>query len=214
MFDPYEVLGVGRDASDDEIKKAYRQLSRKYHPDANINNPDKAGAEERFKQVQAAYRQIQDERSGKYSSFGGFGPGAGPFGGAGQSAGQEDESDVRLRAAANYINSRHFREALNALDSIPESSRNAKWYFLGAVANAGTGNNVTARQMADRAVSMEPSNPQYQQLKSQLDSGGAWYQGMGRSYGMPMDEGAGLCPEACAASMLCSMCGPGVFCCI
>ena len=60
MTDPYSVLGVSRDASDEEIKKAYRTLSRKYHPDANINNPNKAQAEEMFKKVQAAYDQIMN----------------------------------------------------------------------------------------------------------------------------------------------------------
>ena len=58
MFDPYQVLGISRGASDDEIKKAYRSLSRKYHPDANMNKPNKAQAEEKFKQVQQAYDQI------------------------------------------------------------------------------------------------------------------------------------------------------------
>ena len=62
MLDPYSVLGVSRDASMDEIKKAYRKLSRKYHPDANINNPNKEQAEEMFKQVQQAYDQIVRER--------------------------------------------------------------------------------------------------------------------------------------------------------
>ena len=62
MTDPYKVLGVSRDASDDEVKKAYRTLSRKYHPDANINNPNKDQAEEMFKLVQQAYNQIMRER--------------------------------------------------------------------------------------------------------------------------------------------------------
>ena len=62
MIDPYSILGVDRNASDDEIKKAYRKLSRKYHPDANINNPNKEQAEEKFKQVQQAYEQIMREK--------------------------------------------------------------------------------------------------------------------------------------------------------
>ena len=67
MLDPYSVLGVSRDASMDEIKKAYRKLSRKYHPDANINNPNKEQAEEMFKQVQQAYDQIVREQIGRAS---------------------------------------------------------------------------------------------------------------------------------------------------
>ncbi len=68
MTDPYKVLGVSSDASDEEVKKAYRTLSRKYHPDANINNPHKEQAEEMFKTVQQAYNQIMREREGGYSS--------------------------------------------------------------------------------------------------------------------------------------------------
>ena len=70
--DPYSVLGVPRTASDEEIKKAYRSLSRKYHPDANINNPDKEAAEAKFKDVQQAYQTIMDEREnpGAQSSYG------------------------------------------------------------------------------------------------------------------------------------------------
>ena len=64
MRDPYNVLGLERGASDDEVKKAYRTLSRKYHPDANINNPNRAQAEERFKEVQQAYDAIQQEKEG------------------------------------------------------------------------------------------------------------------------------------------------------
>ena len=82
MRNPYEVLGVPENASDEEIKKAYRKLSRKYHPDANVNNPNKAQAEEKFKEIQQAYQQIMKEKEqwytqsgpgGAYEDFGGFG---------------------------------------------------------------------------------------------------------------------------------------------
>ncbi len=80
MYDPYQVLGVTPAATDEEIKKAYRTLSRKYHPDANINNPNAAQAEEKFKQVQQAYEQIMKDREqgirGGYGSQSGYGNGA------------------------------------------------------------------------------------------------------------------------------------------
>lgn len=79
MSDPYKVLGIDRSATDDEVKKAYREKSRKYHPDANINNPNKNKAEEMFKLVQQAYDQIMNER--KYGSSGsGYGQSAGGYG--------------------------------------------------------------------------------------------------------------------------------------
>ena len=78
MSDPYKVLGIERDATDEEIKKAYRSLSKKYHPDANINNPNKDKAEEMFKLVQEAYQQIIYERQHPYASAGqGFNGSAG-----------------------------------------------------------------------------------------------------------------------------------------
>ena len=67
MYDPYSVLGVGRNATEEEIKKAYKTLSRKYHPDANINNPNRDQAEEKFKEIQAAYQQIMKEKTSGYS---------------------------------------------------------------------------------------------------------------------------------------------------
>ena len=69
-MDPYRILGVAYDATDDDIKKAYRMLSRKYHPDANINNPNKAQAEEKFKQVQEAYNIIMNQRQNKSNGYG------------------------------------------------------------------------------------------------------------------------------------------------
>ena len=83
MSDPYKVLGISRDATDDEVKQAYRKLSRKYHPDANINNPNKDKAEEMFKLVGQAYNQIMDERKNGYGSsgYGGYGYGGNGSGG-------------------------------------------------------------------------------------------------------------------------------------
>ena len=81
-MDPYSVLGVSRNASMDEIKKAYRKLSRMYHPDANVNNPNREQAEEKFKQIQEAYNRIVDEREHGGSSSYGYGQ-SGSYGQAG-----------------------------------------------------------------------------------------------------------------------------------
>lgn len=153
MTDPYEVLGLKRGASDEEIKKAYRTLSRKYHPDANINNPNAAQAEERFKQVQAAYDQIMKEKEQGYSGYGstngygGYGYGDyGNYGGRGYGnsygTGQTDEETNYLNAAMNYIRAGKYNEALNVLSGI--SRKSAQWYYLSAIANNGLGNNVVA----------------------------------------------------------------------
>lgn len=207
-MDPYKMLGVSAGATDEEIKRAYRNLSRKYHPDANINNPNKEQAEEKFKQVQMAYDQIMKQKQQGYSYGGGYGGGAyGGFGygrnngayGDGQSA-----DSVEMQAAANYIRNRCFKEALNVLNNISE--RNARWYYYSAVANAGMGNNVTAQEHAGRAVDMEPSNMEYRQLKQQLDYGGTWYQSMGSSYERPYAGGGGWCMSMVLLNLLCNCC--------
>ena len=84
MYDPYSVLGISRNASEEEIKKAYKALSRRYHPDANVNNPNKAQAEEKFKEIQGAYQQIMKERTSGYGgSYGNSGYGGNSYGGSG-----------------------------------------------------------------------------------------------------------------------------------
>lgn len=237
MPDPYSVLGVDRNASDDELKKAYRSLSRKYHPDANINNPHKDEAEAKFKEVQQAYQQIMDERERGYTSGGGgsssgsgsgyggsFYGGYGPFGGFGSfdgygGYGQSGESDSRrettnphLKAAANYIRSGHYREALNVLDGIRE--RNALWYFYSASANSGLGNNVTALEHAREAVRLEPENIQYRMLLERMESGGSWYQQRQTMYGYPGAFDSSCCVKLCVANLLCNLCcGGGGLCC-
>lgn len=209
MFDPYRILGVSRDASDEEIKKAYRRLSRRYHPDANINNPNKAQAEEKFKEIQQAYDQIMKERQGD-DSYGGF-QGFGGFGSQ-QNQSYQDEETVRRQAAANYIQNGHYREALNVLNGLHQ--RGGQWYYLSAMANMGMGNNVNALNDIREAVRLEPDNVQYRSLLQRMEGGGAWYQEQQSPFGgMPMG-GDGLCMKLCLANMVCNLCCPGgVICC-
>lgn len=235
MSDPYSILGVDRNASDEDIKKAYRRLSRKYHPDANVNNPHKEEAEAKFKEIQQAYQQIMDERergySGGYSQsgtgakdgydpFGGFGGfwGTDPFGNAGQYGSgtrrnySETEGDIHMRAAANYIRSGHYKEALNVLEGIKD--RTALWYFYSASANSGLGNNVTALEQAKEAVRLEPDNAQYQMLYQRLQNGGTWYQQRQSMYGFPGTIDSSCCAKLCVANLLCNICcGGGGLCC-
>lgn len=211
MNDPYSVLGVSRDASDEEIKKAYRKLSRKYHPDANINNPNKAEAEEKFKQVQQAYEQIIKEREQgtSYENYGGFGG----FSGQAQNSGYQDEESIRRQAAANYIQSGYYKEAMNVLQSL--STRNGQWYYLSSMANMGLGNNVNALNDIREAVRLEPDNTQYRMLLQRMEGGGTWYQEMQNPFGGMPDSGDGFCTKLCLANLACSICcpGSGIFCC-
>lgn len=230
MQDPYTILGISRDASDEEIKKAYRKLSRLYHPDANINNPNKDEAEAKFKEVQQAYQQIMKEKesgysgnygnTGNYSGNGGFDNfgGFGPFGSFyGQYTNQnrtasDSEEDIHLRAAANYLNSGHYKEALNVLDGIHEHS--AKWYYYSSIANSGMGNNVLALDHAKEALRLEPSNFQYQSLVSRLENGGSWYRTQQTMYGGTPTLNNDFCVKLCIANLACNLCcGGGGFCC-
>ncbi len=192
-MDPYEVLGIPRNASDQEVKKAYRALSRKYHPDANVDKPNPEMYEEKFKQIQQAYQTIMDERQHKSDS------GYGGFYGQRSSAGNGDENSVHLQAAVNFIRNGRFTEAVRVLNGI--SNRNAQWYYVSAVANSGAGNNATALQYARTAAQMEPNNYEYQKLVQQLETPGFSYQQMQQPYmGGSFDDSG--CVRCCAANIL------------
>ncbi|GFI47515.1 chaperone protein DnaJ [Lachnospiraceae bacterium] len=231
MRDPYEVLGVSRNATEEEIKKAYKALSRKYHPDANIDDPQ--AAEEKFKEIQQAYQQVMKDRtegynyrgssygggsqggpSGSYGGFGGWDFGSfGGFGGFGSSETGYEE-DGYLRAAGNYVRNGYYREARNVLDGMEEQARNARWYYYSALAHAGLGNQVSALEHARRAAALEPDNRTYSNLLYQFENGGAWYRQRQHTYGRPYVAGDGLCLKLCIANMICNLCcGGGGLCC-
>ena len=223
MRDPYQVLGVSQDASEEEIKKAYRKLSRMYHPDANINNPNKAQAEEKFKEIQQAYQQIMKQREQGSSPYGnqgygygnnGYGNGGNAQNGYGRSnAGADDEESVYFRAALNYISSVHYKEALNVVNNILQHS--AQWYYYSSIANQGLGNNAAALEQAKKATEMEPQNAEYAGWRQRMESGGSWYTGRQTQYGgMPVSSGSGFCWKLCLANLICNLCcGGGGLCC-
>ncbi len=225
IIDPYKVLGISQTATDEEVKKAYRKLSRIYHPDANVNNPNKAQAEEKFKEIQEAYSQIMREREGGgqnsysgygqggYSGYGQRGQSYGGYGGFGSYGGfggntywnSEPEEDMHLRAVLNYINAGHYPEALHLLGEIKE--RSAKWYYYSALANSGSGNNINALTHAKQAAAMEPNNMQYQSLVQRLENGGQWYQSMGDMFGgHPVSSGGDWCWKIMCLNCLCNCC--------
>ncbi|MGN1404350.1 MAG: J domain-containing protein [Ruminococcus sp.] len=195
-MDPYEVLGIPRNATDQEVKKAYRALSRKYHPDANVGKPDAKAYEEKFKQIQQAYQMIMDERQngGASRSYSGF------QGHSRNAAGSGDENSIHMQAAVNFIRNGRFSEAVRVLEGM--KNRNANWYYTAAVAHSGAGNNATAVQYARTAAQMEPNNYEYQRLVQQLESPGFSYQQMQQPYMNSSGWDDSGCLRCCAANLL------------
>ena len=195
--DPYKVLGVSPDASDEDIKRAYRRLAKKYHPHLN---PGDQEAARKMQEVNAAYEQIKNPekfRQQQQSQQGGYGePFTGwydPFGGYRQQS-YQNSGDQYQRSAEQYIRFGRYQEALNALQN--DSARNGRWYYLSALANDGLGNQVTALEHIRRAVSMEPDNMEYLRTLDRIEHGGAAYEqsaGNFRGFTLGGSPCAGLC---------------------
>lgn len=213
--DPYKVLGLNRDASDEDVKRAYRRLAKKYHPDLN---PGDQEAARRMQEVNAAYEQIKNpekaqQQQGGYGGYGGY---YDPFGGYYQQqrrSYQSQQGDQYQQAAYNYIRYGRYREALNALESSPE--RNARWYYLSALAHDGLGNQVTAMEHIRRAVSMDPDNAEYLNALNQMENGGAAYRRQAGNF-RGFTVGGDPCTNLCLCYLMNIFCcgGRGLFCCI
>lgn len=208
MNDPYQVLGVSRDASDEEVKAAYRKLAQKYHPDLH---PGDQAAAEKMKEINAAYDQIKNPAaaqsasgpsggygpSGAYGAYGGFDPfSAWGFGGAGRGD--------RLGTARALLQAGFFGQALQRLSEVPASERRGEWYYLSAAANSAVGNRVTALQHARTAVQLEPDNAAYRQLLDGLQQGRQAYQR--RSQAPAILSLGKVIAGICIADMLCNYC--------
>lgn len=146
MRDPYEVLGISKNATEDEIKDAYRELARKYHPDNYTDNPLSDLASEKMKEINEAYDEIMSRKRGKSSSKGGnYNTGATSF------------PEVR-----NLINQNRLEQAQEVLDGVPPQSRDAEWYFLNGTVLYRRGWFDQAYTSFVTAARMNPYNPEYQ----------------------------------------------------
>ena len=222
--DPYKVLGVSPDASDEEIKRAYRKLAKQYHPDLN---PGDEVAAKKMQQVNAAYDQIKNpekyrqQQSSGYGGYGGSYTQYNPFGGFGGysdygSSWQDTRSgtgsgDNYQKAAYNYIRFGRYQEALNSLSN--STDRNAYWYYLSALAHNGLGNQVTALEHIRKAVSMEPDNQLYLRTLNSIENGGSAYRqqaGNFRGFQIHSDPCTSMC-FCYLAQLFC--CRGGIFCC-
>ena len=199
-MNPYEVLGVSENADEETIKKAYKELVKKYHPDRYINNPLADLAAEKMKEINKAYDMITNKRTatntGYSTSTGGYSTSQT------HTSGQASFQNVRILITQSQI-----REALEMLNLLPKT---AEWYYLSGLARMQVGWYDQAISFLQTAVQMEPNNVEYQQLVQRLQTGGTTY----RQYSstIPMGAGTGVCLSICLANLLCNMCIPRGIC--
>lgn len=188
MRDPYEVLGVSRNASDEEIKNAYRALARKYHPDNYVDNPLSDLANDKMKEINDAYDEIMNMRKGgKNTGYSGAGASSNP-------------TYTRIRS---LIQSGLLDEAQHELDLFDLPSRDAEWYFLSGSVLYRRGHFSNAYSSFATAVNMDPNNAEYRQaLNNMQQQGSGNYSGPYRTGG-----NAGGC-NSCdfCSSLICADC--------
>ena len=156
MSNPYKVLGISPDATDTEVKNAYRALARKYHPDNyTADNPLADLATEKMKEINEAYEQIQRERA---------------KGTAHRTENGKSYTYADIRA---MVQARRFREAAAALSAIPAEERTADWHYLQSIVLMQKGFVNDAARELEIACNMDPTNQEYQQAKQMFNQQGA-----------------------------------------
>ena len=191
MNDPYKILGVTSNASDEEIKKAYRELARKYHPDNYHDNPLSDLAQEKMKEINEAYNDITRMRESGDT----FRPGAGP-----SSSSNASQEGAKIRAA---IDSGDIKLAEELLKSFP--ARNAEWNFLMGCVSHRKGWLNEALEYFQTAVNMEPYNQEYKQALNYMNRGGGAYRQYGRRPMGQHGQGCDAC-DICTAMLCMNMC--------
>lgn len=183
--DPYKVLGLEKDASPDDIKKAYRQMAKIHHPDLH---PDDPNINEKMNAINEAYDMLTNpskyamkraQETAQTQDGGievvadrGFAPQQQAIP---RPAVQEDDSP-EIQQVVAYLNSNKFQDAISVLTHIPSTGRNARWYYLSALANQMLGNHIQATDQMQRASQLEPQNQTYMNLLFQFQKAGQIYE--------------------------------------
>ena len=192
MRDPYEVLGVPSSATDEEVKKAYRNLARKYHPDNYHDSPLADVAQEKMKEINEAYEAIQKQRSGgggyQQQSSGGYRQQ--------QQYSSSSSNNPTFARVRSMINLGDLNAAERLLQEVPQ--RSGEWYFLMGSIAYRRGWLDEAMQNYNLAVQMEPGNMEYRQALAMMQRGGQAYRPYGAAGGMDSLD--------CCTTMLCLNC--------
>lgn len=194
-MDPYKVLGVSPDTSDDDVKRAYRELARKYHPDNYVNNPLADLAEARMKEINEAYDQIMSQRSGRTSGGAQQKSYGGTYGGA-----PSNPIYSQIRAA---INAGNLAMAEEMLQRSPQ--RDAEWYFLMGSVYYRKGWFDEANRAYTQACQMDPANTEYRNALNMLNMSG----GYGGYRPMSTMSGCDCCLQLLCLNCCCNCCGSG-----
>lgn len=218
MNDPYQILGVPETATDAEVKKAYLNLARKYHPDNYHDNPLADLAQEKMKEINAAYEQITKERSNRASSTNASYGGSGSYGSSGYGGGYGGYQRYGGQSASGSSVLQQVRIAISTGDlSRAEallanySDHNAEWNFLKGAVCYRRGWMDEAKRYYQTACQMDPGNAEYRSALEYMENGGqSAYRPGGGTFGTNACSG-NLCAELCCLYLCCN--GGGYFFC-